>query len=143
MFLFYNALDETRKTQITHNNFKLIDIKVELRDELYIYKLSYSTNVLICYIFGKKCGFVTFYTTQTTSHKVLFYTALDEKRKTLITYYNFKLIDIKVGTRDEFYINKLSFATNIVKCFIFCEKRGQVTFCTSRNTSHMSMFYNA
>ncbi len=48
MSLFYTALDETRKTQITYDNFKLIGIthiKVGPRDEFYIDKLYYTTNM--------------------------------------------------------------------------------------------------
>ncbi len=40
MLLFYTALDENRKTYITHNNFKLMDIKVGPRDEIDIKKWS-------------------------------------------------------------------------------------------------------
>ncbi len=40
---------------------------------------------------------------------VLFTTALDETRKTQITNDNFKLIDVNVGPRDEFYIDKFLF----------------------------------
>ncbi len=51
MLLFYTALDETRKTQITYGNFKLFDIKFGIRDEFYIDKLSNATKNVICYIF--------------------------------------------------------------------------------------------
>ncbi len=52
--LFYTALDETRKTQIANDNFKLIDIIGGPSVEFYIAKLSDATNIVICYIFGEK-----------------------------------------------------------------------------------------
>ncbi len=67
---------------MTQDNFKLIDLIVGPRDEFYIEKLYDATNIVICYIFCEKWAFVTFNTTQTISHIVLFYTALDETWKT-------------------------------------------------------------
>ncbi len=117
MVLFYTALDETRKTQNIHNNFKLIDIKVGLRDEFYIKKWSYATNIVICNIICEKYVQVTFTATQITSNMLLFYTALDESGKTQMTHNDIKLMDIKVEQRDELYIHKLSYTTNIVICY--------------------------
>ncbi len=50
MLLFYTALDETRKTQIGHDNFKKKDITGGPSVEFYIDKLSDATIIVICYI---------------------------------------------------------------------------------------------
>ncbi len=71
---------------------------------------------------------------------VIFYTASDETRKTYITLDNFKLIDLIGGPSVDFYIDKLSYATNIVICYIFCEKWGLVTFCIAQTTNHTVLF---
>ncbi len=58
---------------MTQDNFKLIDLIGGASVDFYIDKLSYVTNIVICYIFGEKCGFVKFSTTQTTSNMLLFF----------------------------------------------------------------------
>ncbi len=55
---------------------------------------------------------------------LLFYTVSDTTRKTYITHHISKLIDRKVWPRDEFHVNKLSYATSILICYIFCEQWG-------------------